>query len=493
MRKRFEVQLALGKVPIEKVVLPLKSRDELPPILAGLQWIFQTPEINSRIFVLLEEKLVGGKKATGRPGLDLWHILVLGVVRLGLDCDYDRLEHLANYDGLLRQILGLSPVQAQEEKPFHYKTLSENICHVDEELLQQINAIVAQAGRAVFKKKGDGCAEPIMAKADTYVLETNIHFPTDLNLLWDAQRKCLVLAGRLAQRQQLKGWRKAQDWHHKLKGQLRALSKLSHGGGRNKEQRVRTAAERYLRASERLEAKVFQTMQALRTCALAVVEFAELIQLDYFHTALIRQMDLVERRLLRQQTIPHQEKIFSLFEPHTQWIAKGKLFPPVELGHPLLITTDQHELIVDYQRLDHWPEVGAAIPLADRLLSRYGQGNIASLSFDKGFSRQEDRELLELYIPQVIMPKRGKRNHAEEQRESQKSFRALRNQHQAIESDINCLEHHGLNRCLDKGLEGFERYVGFGVLSYNLHKIGARLLQRQREGCPRKEPMRAAA
>ena len=61
---------------------------------------------------------MAGKKATGRPGLDLWQILVLGVVRLGLNCDYDRLEHLANYDSLLRQILGLSPVQSPEEKPF---------------------------------------------------------------------------------------------------------------------------------------------------------------------------------------------------------------------------------------------------------------------------------------------------------------------------------------------------------------------------------------
>jgi transposase, IS5 family len=489
MRKRFEVQLALGKIPIEKVILPLKSRDELPPILAGLQWIFQTPEVNSRIFVLLESKLLAGKQATGRPGLDLWQILVLGVVRLGLDCDYDRLEHLANYDSLLRQILGLSPVQPPEEKPFHYKTLSQNVCHVDEELLQEINAIVAQAGRAVFKKKEDGLAEPIRAKADTYVLETNVHFPTDLNLLWDAQRKCLDLAGRLARAEQLPGWRKAQDWRHKLKGHLRVLTRLSHGGGRNKEQRVRTAAKDFLAVSGQFEAKVFETMRRLRTCPLEVVGFTELIQLDYFHTALIRQMDLVERRLLREETIPHQEKVFSLFEPHTQWIAKGKLFPPVELGHPLLITTDQHELILDYRRLDSWPEVGAAIPLADRLLSRYGQAQIASLSFDKGFSRQEDRELLELYIPQVIMPKRGKRNRGEEQRESQKSFRALRNQHQAIESDINCLEHHGLNRCLDKGLDGFERYVGFGVLAYNLHKIGAWLLERQREA----QRMQAAA
>src|SRR5512140_1714084 len=138
MRKRFEVQLALGKTPIEKVVLPLKSRDELPPILAGLQWIFQTPEVNSRIFVLLESKLVAGKKATGRPGLTLWQILVLGVVRLGLDCDYDRLEYLANYDTLLRQVLGLTPLRAPGEKPFHHKTLADNAGLVDEELLGQI-------------------------------------------------------------------------------------------------------------------------------------------------------------------------------------------------------------------------------------------------------------------------------------------------------------------------------------------------------------------
>lgn len=87
-----------------------------------------------------------------------------------------------------------------------------------------------------------------------------MHFPTDLNLLWDAQRKCLVLAARLGQHGQLPGWRKAQDWRRKLKGQMRAVSKLSQGGGQNKEQRVRVATGNYLRATERLETKVFETL-----------------------------------------------------------------------------------------------------------------------------------------------------------------------------------------------------------------------------------------
>jgi hypothetical protein len=478
MRRRFDVQLALGQVPLERVRIPLKSRDELPPILAGLQWIFQTPEINEQVFALLESKIIAGKKATGRPGLDLWQILVLGVVRLGLDCDYDRLEDLANHHTLLRQILGVSPLPTADEKPFHYKTLSDNVCHLDEELLAQINAIVAQAGRAAFKKK-DG-PEPIRAKTDSYVLETNVHFPTDVNLLWDAQRKCLDLIGPLISRHELGGWRKAKAWRRKLKTQMIGLTRLASGGGPNKEPRRRTAAREYVRDSYRFEQKLFEAVQGL-PAPQNVVEVVQRTTLEYFHTMLIKQLDLVERRWLKEEKIPHAEKIFSLFEPHTQFIKKGKLFPPVELGHKLLLTTDQHELIVDYRVMaPQSTDADEAIGVADRLLGRYGAESIQSLSFDKGFTRQEDRQLLEVYIPEVIMPKRGRRTQAEQEREGERTFRWLRNRHHAVESDINCLEHHGLNRCPDKGLHGYKRYAGLGVLAYNLHKIGRQLLKRWR-------------
>jgi hypothetical protein len=50
-----------------------------------------------------------------------------------------------------------------------------------------------------------------------------------------------------------------------------------------------------------------------------------------------------------------------------------------------------------------------------------------------------------------------------------------------VESEINSLEHHGWNRCLDAGWEGYRRYAGLGVLSYNLHLIGRELLRRQAE------------
>lgn len=176
---------------------------------------------------------------------------------------------------------------------------------------------------------------------------------------------------------------------------------------------------------------------------------------------------------------PH-EKVFSLSEPHTEWIQKGKQRPNVELGHQLLRATDPHQLIQDYAVSLHAAEVDPSIPVADRLLGRYGAGSVASISFDKGITRTAHRELISLYIPEVVMPKRGKKNAAETARERGKKFVALRQQPSAVESEINRLEHHGLNRCLDVGLAGYQRYVGCGVLSYNLHGIGRELLARQR-------------
>src|SRR5215211_244621 len=105
MRQRFEQQMNLRTVAIHDIRFPLKSRDELPPVLKALQYIFITPELNEKVFSLLEKKICGGKKKTGRKGMDLWHILVLAVVRHTLDTNWDRLEDLANYHKLLRQIL----------------------------------------------------------------------------------------------------------------------------------------------------------------------------------------------------------------------------------------------------------------------------------------------------------------------------------------------------------------------------------------------------
>ena len=477
MRQCFESQPPFQIIPIERIVLPVQSRDQLPPILAGLQWIWLHPILRAQIFELLERVVLAGKKATGRPGMDLWQILVLGVVRLGLEADWDRMEHLANYDVLLRQMLG---VQADpwgaSARTFQHQTLRDNVALLDEGVLHEINALVAAAGREVFKTKANAPAPALVIKVDTYVLETDVHFPTDLNLLFDAGRKCLDLIGQYREQwdYQLPNWRKLEDWQRRFKSAERAASKAVFGGGKDKEKRMREAVGHYLKMGRELCVKVTTSLICL--CD-QPVDQAHWDTLAYFEEMLQKHLDLVERRLLRGETIPAREKIFSLFEPQTEWINKGKLHPAVELGHRILIATDQDQLIQDYDVPVGGADVNQSLPVAGRLLGRYGEGGIASMSFDKGFTRQEDRELLNLYIPEVIMPKRGKKNAQETEREKSKKFVALRRQHSAVESQINALEHHGLDRCLDVGMEGYLRYVGYGVLAYNLHQIGKKLLE----------------
>ncbi len=478
MRQRFESEPGLNLTPIEKIVIPLKSRDELPPILAGLQWIWMHPTLKTDILGLLERKILADKQATGRTGMDLWQILVLGVVRLGLDANYDRLEHIANFDGLVRQMLGVAQTPWGEgAKEFNHQTLRDNVALVDEALLQEINALVAAAGRKVFAKKGGVPAEPLAIKVDSYVLETDVHFPTDLNLLWDAGRKCVDLIEKYRKEYDLPGWRKAKDWRRRLKALERISSKAAFGGGADKTARVRAAVTEYLTVARELSAKVSESLLALCDEPILAPQWEALA---YFQAMLDKHTELVDRRLLQGERIPASEKVYSLFEPHTEWITKGKLHPSVELGHRLLVASDQHGLIQDYDELIGQVDVDQSVPVADRLLGRYGAGSIASISFDKGFTRAADRELLRLYIAEVVMPKRGRKNEAEAAAESTRKFVALRRQHSAVESDIAALEHHGLDRCLDVGLPAYRRYVGYGVLAFNLHQIGRELLQQQR-------------
>ncbi len=476
MRKRFDAQISLGQTPIEDVIVPLKSRDELPPVLAGLQWIFKTSEISEEIFALLEDKISGGKQDTGRPGMDLWHVLVLGTVRLGLGCDYDRLEHIANNDRLVREIMGLPSFASDQQ--FHHKTISDNISHIDAEVLAKINGIVVQHGRGTLKKAGKSTGEEkLNVKVDSYVFETNVHHPTDCNLLWDAGRKCIELLSQLHDKHDISGWRKAKLWKSQIKAAMRTCERTASRGGPNKDQRVLETAQSYLDKAYALEEKVHQSIERLKVIPLSVKELEALQRISYFHDMLILHIGLVDRRLVHNETIAHDEKIFSLFEPHTELIKKGKIRPPVEFGRRLLLATEQHGLIVDYKVMQGGSESAEIVPLADRLLNRFGDNFIASLSTDRGFSSVADRELLELYIDQVIMPKKGRRTKADTERESAKQWKNLKNKHSAVESDINSLEHHGLDRCPDKGLSGYERYVGLGILAYNLHKIGAGIIE----------------
>ena len=479
MRQRFEQQMSLRTVAIAEVKFPLKSRDELPPVLKALQYLFITPELNEKVFSLLEQKICKDKKQTGRKGMDLWHILVLAVVRHTLSTNLDRLEDMANHHELIRKIMGVHATAFIEDNKieFGYQTILDNVSLLDETLLAQINQLIVEAGHALLKKKEP---EALRLKTDSYVLETNVHFPTDLNLLWDSSRKCLDIIEKLQKEIALPGWRKIKYIRKNIKSIYRATSQQVFKG--KNEKYKKQSVKEYLQHTRSLVNRCQVLLSHPAIAGNSPTLLLAMIDLKRYKDYAVKMIDLTERRLIRDEVIPAAEKIYSIFEPHTEWITKGKLNKKVELGHLLLITTDQYQFIVDYKVMESEKDPEQIPSLITRIKQKFKDRKIYSQSVDKGFySKDNFTALLQSGIQEVIMPKKGKLNKADKQRQSTKEFKQLRNAHSAIESNINMLEHHGLNRCADKGLYGYKKYVGLSVLAYNLHILGNCLIAQENQ------------
>lgn len=472
MRKRFEQQLAIGQLPIEEIFIPLKSKNALDELLVALKEIYCNNKYNEKIFSILEDGICKNKKKTGRKGMNLWCIFVLSQVRLCLNISYDMLHNLANNHRTLRQIIGVDRSFGFDSFCFEYQNIYDNISLLSDEQVIEINKVIIEFGHGeVFKKKIN---TGLHLKSDSFVVENNVHFPTDYNLLWDSARKCLDTVSKFIEKyHDLEGWRKIKNWNYEIKGLMRELGKTSKSGGKGKDERVKTATKRYLKKSKALIKKLKDDIpnfpQNDNNDALLV------LVLEYFMILMEKHIDLVDRRILQGEKIPHNEKLFSIFETYTEWIKKGKSRPNVELGKKLTITTDQFNLIVDSQLTNQDRDV--VIELADRLLGKY---TIASWSFDKGFYRKENKELLQLEIPKVIMPKLGRRNKKEEIEETSYLFKRLKNKHSAIESNINELENRGLDRCPDRGIYHYKKYISLGICAYNIKKIGREILNQER-------------
>jgi len=262
------------------------------------------------------------------------------------------------------------------------------------------------------------------------------------------------------------GWRNIKYWFRELKNQMRAISQ-----SKKKSEEVRVQlVQGYLEKAKLFLLKLNNEKNNLQL--IDDIDLAIHLEMDYYMEMLVKHIDLLERRVIKGEIIPHEEKVFSIFETYTEWINKGKQHKSVELGKNVQITSDQFHLIVDYHIMVNETDSQTVIQLADRLLAKY---LISVWSFDKGFFNKENKNLLSLFINDLVMPKKGKLNKKEAEEEHKPMFKKFRNKHSAVESNINELEHRGLDRCPDRGIKNFRRYIGLGICAYNLHRIGAEL------------------
>lgn len=494
MRQVIQSQKKLGQADIANIKINLKCRDEMPKILLGLQQIYCDLEIREKVFKTLEELIPKGiSPDSGRPGMELWKILVLGCVKLNCNWDYDKLHDIVNNHKTLREMLGHGIID--EGYQYNLQTLKDNVSLFTPEILEQLNRIVVGCGHRQLTLSGKKNEKlELNGRCDSFVVETDVHYPTDINLLFDAIRKVVTLISRLCFKEGIGGWRKG-DYNIKRAKQLfRKAQKLSRFKSKNetrkaqREAMIKKAHQAYIELVELFLDRTEESLLELKkseSCSGVGVKISEI---ENYVKHAYRQIDQIRRRVIKGESIPHNEKIFSIFEEHTEWISKGKAGVPQELGLRVCILEDQYGFILHHRVMEKETDDEVAVPVIAETKKKYW--NLKSCSFDKGFHSPQNQKELKDLLELLILPKKGKLTESDKIKEHSTEFLRGRQKHSGVESAINGLENHGLDRCLDRGIPGFNRYVSFAILARNIETLGSLIHKRQVKSLKSREKLK---
>jgi hypothetical protein len=477
MRIPHRSQLQLDCVPISRIELNTECRHRIIPVLRALQHVHSQPNLLEQIFELLEPDVLGDADPDlGREGMTYWQIAVLAAAKAGCNYTYDELQDLAENHGKLRAMM---QVGEWDDDSFHWERLRDNLCLLRPETVEELNHLIVGEGHRL---------EPAAAESvrgDSFVCETNVHYPTESSLIVDGLKKILVLAPQLAALIGFLGWRQSKSLFKKAKKANRELTRLKKG--RNYQARLEQGYEKLFHVTDlvlpRLQELLDIALTQLPTDehGLPVGEAAELChQLTYWHAVTEHVVNTAWRRVMEGETVPNGDKLFSLFEPDTELIKRGKAAKPNEFGHQVLVIEDAVGYICHYQVLGrHEDDRDVLIPAMQSLQARL-EHRIQRGSFDRGFHSEENQRELTKLLTHPCLPKPGPVQAAQQEEQATVEFRDSRQRHPGIESAIGALQSgNGLGRCRDHSSVGYRRYVGLGVLGRNLWVLGKRLIQRE--------------
>jgi len=304
-------------------------------------------------------------------------------------------------------------------------------------------------------------------RVDTTAYETNVHYPTDSALLWDSFRtlaRLLKEAGPLLRRFGMN-----HRFHvHKVKRLAQDISRNAAKQGKRERrrikgvygtliERVRWIAEIAREAGPRLDGLGIEGMATAR----ALAHYVPIVE---------RIIDQAERRIFAGETVPAGEKVYSLFEEHTELIKRGKAGKPIEFGHKILLAETGEKFILHYNVYKRQPAdkdlVGETLSAHRKLFLQDPE----TFAGDKGFYESTQKlAALEKRIPTVSIAKKGRRNAEEYAREHTEAFQDGQRFRAGSEGTISVLKRaFKLNRCLFKGFKNYAASVGCAVFCHNL-------------------------
>jgi IS5 family transposase len=477
MRKMINWQLKIDEQNISKIKFDLRSRDEIPKLLMGLQYIYCNTEIREQVSDILQGVIPEETDSkNGRPGTDLWKILILGTLRLNCDWDYDKVKEIADNHLKVREMMGHCRF---EDSLYSLQTVKDNVSLFTPDIPDEINQIVVKAGHNPVKKNEEG----LRGKCDSFVVETDVCFPIDIRLLYDSVRKMITLIAIICSEYGIGGWRQSHSNILKIRRLFNYVRCIRHSTSMDEKKKTERNGE-IIRAHEEFISLAIEylgraklTIEILNN--INILNKNKLSEIVKYANHAERQIDQIGRRVIRGEKIPHSEKVFSIFEEHTEWICKGKTGVSQELGIKVCVIEDQYRFVLHHQVMKKETDEKVAVLMALEAKNRFE--DMVSCSFDKGFYSKINKVELQKILGVVILPKKGKLSYEEKEMENSEEFVRLRHEHSAVESAISALENHGLDRCPDHGIERFERYVALAISGRNLQVLGNIIQQKEFE------------
>jgi IS5 family transposase len=442
---------------------------------AALQFISQFLNRRPDLLGLVSQDLARGlKKPTrGRQGMTAEQVLRSAVLKRIKNWSFRELrERIA--DGItLREFTGFHGAVVPKHKALH-----GSLARLTLATLRQINEIVVDVAIEL------GIEDAQSVRMDTTVVETDIHFPTDSTLLWDCVRVLTRNATRIfdelpqiperfvnrtrsARRrmQEIQRMTPKQRQYHQV-AKYRELIKTT--------QQVVDTARAVATAAPRAASRALDLLGRLRVqtrCA----------EIKHYSALADRVLAQSRRRVLEQEQVAAQDKLYSIFEPHTDLIKRGKANKPVEFGHKVFLAETRRGLILDSWVIDGNPPDDVQVkPWLERHLDRFTVAPHLCAT-DRGFYSQDNvDEVRRSGVAIESLPQRG--GHKSEPRQAHEKSRAFKRAQRfraGVEGRISVLMRgRGMRRCLLEGKERFDLFLATVVLANNLLVIAAHLQTR---------------
>jgi transposase, IS5 family len=410
---------------------------------------------------------------TGRRGLTPQQVLRSLILMRVKNWDYRELRERIADGWTLRQFTDFYSQPVPKHDAFN-----RAFTRLTPSTLQSINALLVSA--AVGAGLEDGCR----LRVDTTVVQTDIHHPTDNTLLWDVVRVLTRLVGRFAEviGKRIKGFRnRTRAARRRMQALQRMTTTQRYGQQTNKYRQLIRIAEEVVKGARRASQRTRRVHGKDLLSHFALENLRR--QIDHYCVLGERVINQTRRRVLDGEQVANAEKIYSIFEPHTDLIKRGKVRTPLEFGHKVFLGESARGLITQYEVLHGNPsDENHVVPSLRRHRNVFGSAPKVYGS-DRGFFSEKNVAVCgRVGVEVACIPQRGgKKTLEREAFEKSAPFRKGQSFRAGIEGRISVLfRGRGMKRCLAEGRERFELWVGAAVLANNLMTIASLLMVHSR-------------